>query len=318
MPLDKLDQKLILELYKDARQSNADLGKTLLCSKEVIHYRINRLQQQGIITKYIPIINYSRLGYTIYRLQIKFTSKNLASWISYFKTLPQTSWIVELQGNWDIVVLFWIKQQAEIFTLVDKIKQHFGEHIQSTLLTIVDAIHYFAPHYITSDQKLLPQRTTYLMKTSLPPYAELSPLQYNLLSKLISQGKQSSLSLAQELDSSATNIQYHLKQLHKEKIILGYIPVINPSALGYTHLKLVLNLHNPAQKLQLKQYLSQQPHVIYITESYGNYDLEFECVAKDLPHLFHFLDILTTHIPLKNYDIIYNNKEILVNQIPHD
>ena len=150
------------------------------------------------------------------------------------------------------------------------------------------------------------------------PAIQISDIQTALLKSLMHNGKQSILSIAQEMEASTTNLQYHLKQLQKDKIILGFIPILNHSALGYTHLKLTLNLVNPAQKNQLKQYLSLQPSVIYITESYGNYDLEFECVARDLPHLFEFLDILTNQIPLKNYEIIYNNKEILVNDMPHD
>ena len=108
MLLDKLDQKLLLELYKDARQSNAQIGKTLLCSKEVIQYRLKRLEENGIITKYIPIINFSRLGYTIYRLQIKFTTKNqkiiLTShsvyWLDYYKSLIQEDLTFTMTKIW--------------------------------------------------------------------------------------------------------------------------------------------------------------------------------------------------------------------------
>ena len=112
MSLDKLDQKIIAELFHDARMSHSQLGKRVGTSKEVINYRIGRLLKQGIISKFIPLIDFSRLGYLNYRVQLKFNHRDKALWHSFFSAIPQISWLVELQGNWDLVATFWVQSNG--------------------------------------------------------------------------------------------------------------------------------------------------------------------------------------------------------------
>ena len=107
--IDKTDKKILLELYKNGRINYSELSKKLKTSKEVINYRIKKLTEKQIILKTIPIINYSKLGYNIYRLQIKFTNiskEKKTELIKKFEKLPNISWIVSLEGNCDRVLLF--------------------------------------------------------------------------------------------------------------------------------------------------------------------------------------------------------------------
>jgi len=316
MLLDKLDQKLIHELFHNARTPNSELAKKLLTSKEVIHYRLSRLYEQGIIKKCIPIINYSQLGYTNYRIQLKFTHKNIRQVIQFFQTIPQTSWIVELQGNWDIVVIFPIKQNQEIFQIINQIKTKFQETIQQMQLTIVDAIYYCSPDYLNQDQKKTKDRFYYTMKTQPQEPFTCSKVQQDLLIQLQQNARESLLTIAKNINTSSTNLQHHLKQLLDKKIILGFIPIIDHTKLEYTHFKLTLTLVNPAQTSMLKEQLLQLPNVIYVTESYGHYDLEFECIVKNINHLFTIINSIQETIPFKSHEIIYNNKEIAVNEMP--
>jgi DNA-binding Lrp family transcriptional regulator len=48
--LDKIDKKLLYQLDLNCRQSNAQIGRIIGVSKQVIEYRINKLQSQGIIS----------------------------------------------------------------------------------------------------------------------------------------------------------------------------------------------------------------------------------------------------------------------------
>ncbi len=107
-----------------------------------------------------------------------------------------------------------------------------------------------------------------------------------------------------------------LKKLIKEKLIIGFIPVIDYTRLGLTHFKITVNLINSAQKKQLKQKLIMEQNIGYITESYGNYDLEFEVIVENINQLFALIDEINLEIPFKKQEIIFNNKEILVNEDP--
>ena len=64
MKFDYYDKKILFELDKDARITTSSLAKKIRKSKQFVDYRIKRLEQEKIISGYISVIDYSRLGYT--------------------------------------------------------------------------------------------------------------------------------------------------------------------------------------------------------------------------------------------------------------
>lgn len=314
MPLDKLDQKIILELFHDARASNSAIGKKVGASKEVVHYRIQKLIKEQIITKFIPLINFSRFGYISYRIQLKFNHRNKAQWHSFFHIIPQTSWLVELQGNWDLVATFWVKSNAEFFVIVSQIQTQFKQDIQDMLITTVDAVYHFPPNFILNQKA--PLEKNYKIGNSKEPALDLDEIDTKILKELLKDGRIPLLELARNIHSSATNVNYHLKKLLKQKIIVAFVPILNPAVLGFTHFKIMIQLINPAQKKQLKERLMQEKGTIYITEAYGHSDMEFELVTEKVNELFDLLEKVSDEIPFKKYEIIFNNKEVLVNEMP--
>ncbi len=314
MPLDKLDQKIIHELFLHARASNNQLAKKVGASKEVVLYRIERLKEQRIITKFIPLINFSRMDYMLYRIQLKFNHKNPTDWHTFFRTIPEINWLVELQGNWDVVATFRVKHQVEFFAIVNKVQTHFAKNIQNMLITIVNSIHHFPPNFLSA------QKTNgkhYTLETSLEPALALDKIDWQVLKELLRNARVPLLELARNIHTSATTVHYHLEKMLKNKVIIGFVPLIDHTALGFTHFKILLHLLDPAQKKKLHEILSHEQQIIYITESYGYADLEFEIVTKSINELFELLERISTEIPLKNQEIIYNNKEMLVNEMPH-
>ncbi|MEK6937554.1 MAG: winged helix-turn-helix transcriptional regulator, partial [Nanoarchaeota archaeon] len=209
LSLDSLDRKIISELFHNARMSNSELGKRLHTSKEVINYRINRLTKEGIIKKFIPLIDFSRLGYTIYRIQLKFRNKDKKDWEEFFKSIRQTSWIVELQGNWDLVVLFWIKNNLEFFEIVNQIQEHYKDNIQDQLITIVDSICHFPPNFILSTRK---EPFYYKIGTSKEKVMEIDEVKSKIIRELTKNGRIPILNMARNIGYSATNINHHLKK----------------------------------------------------------------------------------------------------------
>ncbi|MEK6837460.1 MAG: AsnC family transcriptional regulator, partial [Nanoarchaeota archaeon] len=70
--LDKLDFRLLSELDRDCRQSIQQLARKLKTSRDIVSYRIRRLEQLKVIEGYYTLIDASRLGYILCRLYLKF------------------------------------------------------------------------------------------------------------------------------------------------------------------------------------------------------------------------------------------------------
>ena len=55
--ISEIDRKIIYELILDSRQSYKSIGKKIHQSKNVVNYRIKRLEKQGIIKNYFTLID---------------------------------------------------------------------------------------------------------------------------------------------------------------------------------------------------------------------------------------------------------------------
>jgi Lrp/AsnC family transcriptional regulator len=65
MKLDKIDRKLIRLLQEDAKQNIKELASKLNMTKTPIYERIRRLEANGIIKKYVALINSKEVASSI-------------------------------------------------------------------------------------------------------------------------------------------------------------------------------------------------------------------------------------------------------------
>ena len=61
--LDLKDRKILYHLDLNSRQSFAQLGKKVGLHKDVVAYRVKKLQEKGIIENFFIIYDYLKLGY---------------------------------------------------------------------------------------------------------------------------------------------------------------------------------------------------------------------------------------------------------------
>ncbi len=61
--IDEFDSKIINELEKDGRMAYSTIANNLKISNTMVHQRVNRLLELGIILSIKPVINEKKLGY---------------------------------------------------------------------------------------------------------------------------------------------------------------------------------------------------------------------------------------------------------------
>ena len=61
--LDEFDINIIKELEKDGRMAFSAIANNLKISNTMVHQRINRLIEQGIISGIKPVLNEKKIGY---------------------------------------------------------------------------------------------------------------------------------------------------------------------------------------------------------------------------------------------------------------
>lgn len=141
-------------------------------------------------------------------------------------------------------------------------------------------------------------------------------MQKAIIAELHKDSRQPLMKIAANIGVSIATVKYHLKILRGKGILLGFRPVLDTHLLGYEHFKVVLELANPSERKKLKEMLRLEPNVVYITDSLGRYDLEFEAEYEHVNSLLVFIERIKKEISLKTFDIIYKNEEILISEMP--
>ena len=66
--IDLKDRKILYHLDINSRQSFSQIGKKVGLHKDVVAHRVKKLQEAGIITRFYPVLDMYKLGYTTTRL----------------------------------------------------------------------------------------------------------------------------------------------------------------------------------------------------------------------------------------------------------
>ncbi|MDI6051295.1 MAG: Lrp/AsnC family transcriptional regulator [Flavobacterium sp.] len=125
--LDEFDINIIKELEKDGRMAYSAIATNLKISNTMVHQRINRLMEQGIITGIKPLINEKKVGYD----WGSFTG------ITLNKDQDSDRIIEELKNIPEITECYYITGS---FTLYIKIIARDHEHMRKVLYEKIDNI----------------------------------------------------------------------------------------------------------------------------------------------------------------------------------
>src|SRR3989338_6912554 len=79
MKLDLKDKKILYELDLNSRATLNEIAKKVGLSKQVVDYHLKNLIKNNVIQQFYTVINFSKLGYTQYKLYLKFQNVNPAT-----------------------------------------------------------------------------------------------------------------------------------------------------------------------------------------------------------------------------------------------
>ncbi|MFV5695910.1 Lrp/AsnC family transcriptional regulator [Flavobacterium sp. LB3P122] len=125
--LDEFDINIIKELEKDGRMAFSAIATTLKISNTMVHQRVNRLTDQGILAGIKPIINEKKIGYD----WASFTG------ITLNKDQDSNRIIDELKNIPEITECYYVTGS---FTLYIKIVAQNHEHMRKILYEKIDNI----------------------------------------------------------------------------------------------------------------------------------------------------------------------------------
>ena len=309
--LDIKDKKILYELDSNARQSCSQIAKKIGLSTEVVNYRIKKLEDDKIITKYQPIVNLSKLGVFQFKICLSLqhiTSKILTQIIATLKQKPEIKWIASCGGNWDII----ISAETTSIQEIDKIKNEtialFEDYVNEKAIAILVEASTFNRDYFLENNPSRKERI--IMEHS--KIVKIEDMEFKILKELSKDARKSVVDIATKLNTTARIVTYNIQQLIKKEIILGFKIAIDYEKLAIKFHKVFIYLDNPTQAkvAELTSYLKNQKNIIHHSKVLGNWDFEpeFETISEE-----EFNQILIK-IKDKFSDIIKKTETITIQQ----
>ena len=148
--IDEIDSKILRELAKNSRIQVVELAEKLNSTIDIIRYRLKKLQEKGIIQGFRIMIDYTKIGYQLYKVLV--TTQNLNQDIE--KEIIQyclsqkniVDVIIKGVGLWNIELQIDAKNAQEFHEIFKNFKNNFSSIIKNheTLLMIEEfKLNYF-------------------------------------------------------------------------------------------------------------------------------------------------------------------------------
>ncbi len=120
--MDNLDLQILESLNENARKSFRDIAKELKVSLSTVSNRIHRLEEEGVITGYAPILDSHKMGYQlqvvigvrISKGKLITTQKGIAKDESVFA-------VYDVTGDWDSVVMARFRNRDGLDKFIKKV-----------------------------------------------------------------------------------------------------------------------------------------------------------------------------------------------------
>lgn len=321
MKLDSLDKSILYVLGEDARITYKELARKINSKKPTVAYRVQRLIEEGVIWKFVPVVSIRRLGLHGYKLYARLQGLDQQAKKQLFEDLtnnPAINWVAETTGAWDLMWSVIAPSIADFAEQKDAFLASCGPYVQDYAVTILEDALVFNRDY------LVEQKPTYRKEFIFggePEVVHLEDTKKRLLKAIMNDGRYQVTKLADKLNLNVRTVMAHLSELEEQGIIQGYTTFVDIQKMGLQFFKLSVHLqHFSSEKYDsLLSFCKSQPNVLHLIKALGPWELEVELEAQDITQIYAFIEELKTQFPLliKRTEISIFKKEHKLEFLPN-
>ncbi len=316
--LDLKDKRILKELFVDGRMPLSVIAKKVQLSKEVVHYRVNRMIKEGLLLRINSVYDIQRLGWKIFLVYVRLKSvdnEKEKQIIDTLKNHPNIAWVTKCIGSFDLVVKFFVKDNIGLNLIMKRLEEKF--EIDDYKIDFMEKEHLVPLPFLYAPVKpdqMIEKRGKGIFK---PEKIDLK-----ILEQLAHNSRMQITDIAKNINESREKVKYHLKKLEKEKIILKYRPSAwsGSKSIGYSWYLVLLKLKklDKQKRNTLISFIANHPNMTYYYEMIGENDFGFEIRLKTGDELNEILMKIRSILgeDLKRHDLSLILKEYKYTYFP--
>lgn len=291
--IDKKDRRIIYELEDNCRRSLNKIAKKVGLSKQVLHYRIERLVREGAIIQFIANIDYSKLGYVNHEVWMQFneiTKEQKEDFIGFLKKHPNIRWLASCGGKFDCAMAIMSEDVVSFSEILNGIFGKYRGYVQNHFITISKGVWTYPRSYLIGDREN--KNRCHLLFSGISKKLQLDDNEMKILYLLSKDAKLSTVEIARKVRLTPITIRSKIKQLEKNGIIAGYKAIIQPVIIGIENYEILITTQNTSEEKikEFQTYCQLHPYITFLLNIVGRWDLNIAFDAEDGEH---FQQIMT-------------------------
>lgn len=316
--LDLKDRKIIYELDKNCRQSNSQIAKKAGLSKQVVNYRINKLQEQGVIKKFVAQLNIPKFDFLSYKVMLQLQNVNPEKEqkiIKHVRDNPNVHWLVSCFGRWDLIFAFSSKTVIDFNKNLTKMLKSYESFVREKEILLITDLYPFMRSYLINKKE-----KDFSYFGGKPKKMKLNKTDLEIIKILSENARENIVKIANQLNTTIDIVRYRIKKLIDNKVIQSFRAIINRDLLGYQYWNVLIKTQDltDEKEKQIIFFLKQIPDVVFVSKYMDDFNFGFELEVRSIKKLneilmnfrYRFSDII------KSYETILFFKEYKVHYLP--
>lgn len=319
MPLkiDTKDKRILALLDENCRATNTQIAKRVGLSKPAVEYRIRRLERNDAIFAHYAVIDFSKLGYSQYKLYCKFQNtppEDEQRMLKYWTHATNAIWVASLRGSWDMAVSILARSNFEFGRILSEFFSRFAQFILQKDVLMTEYSPIYAREYLTGST---PKEFIYGLPGNV---VELDQQDMFLLKTLSNNARMSIVDLMKKTALTRDIVTYRLRKYEKEKLIVQYRCYPNLPVIGIQLHKIVIrtkNLDERSEK-ELGAYAANSKRITQFLKLIGSWDIEIEVETESEDQLYALLAEIRKRFAniIREYDLIRITKTLKYTYFP--
>ncbi len=268
--LDIKDKKILSQIDLNSRQPINQIAKKVGLSKDIVNYRIKKLESEKYLEGYQTIIDFQKLGYLTIRTRVTLINApptKEEEIINFLTKEKQIFFVLELQGT-ELTFGLMVKGLNELDSFYEKLEKKFKGIIFDKRFAIYSELYHFNRLYLENSK----EKNTIVLKQSKEEKTDTFDLE--ILKLLSKNARITTMEIATKLDMPATTVAHRIKKLEEKKIIAGYGILFNFNKINYNYYRVNLELKDVTNIKKIIEYCESNENIIYTMKTIGGSDLE--------------------------------------------
>ena len=283
--MDLLDRQIFHVLSKNARYSESTIAKALGVKREIINYRIKRMEKKDIIHGYLTLIDSQKLGFRMHMVYIKMKHpQKEKEFLEFVKDIPEITRYKNCRGTYDLQLVFSTKNINEFDQIFEGTISKFSNLIKSyTILEILEenftGVHFFLDEDIKiKEPKGSSFEKDFFVKND--SLFELDEKDVKILEILRLDARTAISEISKKIDLADISIKNRIKKMVHSGVIKGFFPLGSISQVGYQWWKVFLKLRN-VDKKEFLEFSKKNKNILWNIKFVGEWNYQVSVFARN-------------------------------------